>query len=731
MKFLKRATIYLATVSAIVGVGAYKLGDRFRVQKKEIVKSFEADHLVERLHLVGYRSLFVDLSLGKKILPSKKDARPILKKKISTEISSNLDWKNGVRLEKYITRKNPLDMIVTEERSKSSSDKSDLSVIKKEYEKFSPDVEEVILAKKQYSASERKIIQGRGSLEINNDELIELKRFEYSAKKNNFSALALLEKSHIEEELIALERRFNSREDSSVDEVIVAAAPKRNPAITDQVVYKPIKEDKVKLQDSGLSKAMDSDPDDGLITFDYSKPESQVTTQVSPLDDIPEFPVVVGQQKKAISREVAKAMSRAINQSPKLATTQKSVTPLTALEPEAYIRSENEGCDYSGVKGEAVVCLAALDIHLDSQKSEGENQVFNYSVSPAFDPYNKINDDSSGKVSIRHILSGDSGNFIGTMERSGRVPTHIDLELIEGSFDMAVPFISSEGLERLFEKNEINTGGGILLFDLEEDIDIVEIDQDYTIKLFFAETFKQVREEEDYRYVMFVGVEPGNVLSTFRTMKSKLIQKIVHVYDDEITFEFTSYIKSKNKIYRFLEENAFSKVGKPLGIEGEMIKNFNAKGVAKQISLDSYKIKLPHTFKGERNYFKMEHLSAPIFIGTQTENVLLPTESFISNALEAHELSDLEGSCLIQVNLSKRVLDYKLEGSTRNGVMAVRANFIDNDGQFNSEITTSAKKIFIQGDLQGQIFLNVKYEDETEDLLKSYCSDGTYLLEQL
>ena len=41
------------------------------------------------------------------------------------------------------------------------------------------------------------------------------------------------------------------------------------------------------------------------------------------------------------------------------------------------------------------------------------------------------------------------------------------------------------------------------------------------------------------------------------------------------------------------------------------------------------------------------------------------------------------------------------------------------------------KKIFILGEEQGIINAKIKYTDGSEDYLQSYCSNSTYLVEQL
>jgi hypothetical protein len=578
--------------------------------------------------------------------------------------------------------------------------------------------------------------------EINNDELVELKRIDFNPGLN-FSALALLEQSNLDGQLYALEKEEKIEKD--VRSVIALSKS------SEKAQAKPVYKDSVKNISSGIEKIKNNPEDqDELIVFDYSDDKSPVTIQKKkvtkePIIDIPPMPVALGAQSKTFSKDLEDAVKRAMSGSNKIAKATKPVTPAKIQNEimdslaQARGRSADE-CDYSGEAGESVICLSTVDVFLGSQKNSQNENVYNYSLTSAHDFRDILNDDSNGQITISRKLAGAEATFSGFLQKSDRIKTNIDLAMTNGIFDVSVPFIDRDSFDDFLRDNGLeNVGGGALLIDLDKEIDIIELGLNarnqnvFVDRFYFNEDFVKVNEEDDYRYVLYVGVEPGNIEIYYTTMKNKLLHKIVHVYEGEFTFEFSSFRKESVKQYKFKEENLYSGKGKVLEIDPASIKNFNADGVANQVSLDTYEIKTPSRLYGQRDYFVFSHLNAPIYVGTRKSKVLIPTEDFVYNVLKDHGLEDgdLEGTCIVQVNLAKRPIEARIEGSTSKGPMAINSQFLEHDGTRNSEVTPSTRKIFIQGDLQGVISLEVNYEDGSSDLMKTYCSDDTYLVEQL
>ena len=55
-----------------------------------------------------------------------------------------------------------------------------------------------------------------------------------------------------------------------------------------------------------------------------------------------------------------------------------------------------------------------------------------------------------------------------------------------------------------------------LLVDLGDEIDFVEIDKNYDGILYLNGDFKVTDYDDDYQFIMFVNIEPGNTLVRYR-----------------------------------------------------------------------------------------------------------------------------------------------------------------------------------------------------------------------
>jgi len=63
--------------------------------------------------------------------------------------------------------------------------------------------------------------------------------------------------------------------------------------------------------------------------------------------------------------------------------------------------------------------------------------------------------------------------------------------------------------------------------------------------------------------------------------------------------------------------------------------------------------------------------------------------------------------------------------------MFLEVSSMDRDGVFSSDNVELAEKIFLAGDQEGLISARLEYSDGSIEFLKTYCSEGTYLIEQL
>ncbi len=182
------------------------------------------------------------------------------------------------------------------------------------------------------------------------------------------------------------------------------------------------------------------------------------------------------------------------------------------------------------------------------------------------------------------------------------------------------------------------------------------------------------------------------------------------------------------------ENRLFSEKEKDLIIDEDKVTLFNTniKGKSTGALNNRYEFLDYLKFYGERDYFEFGHLNETIFVGKNrdAEVLELPNEEYISQIYKSLNLNDLDNQCLTQINLNKKIKNAQMELSSQNGPSPLNISYYDNDGTFNNDITDYTSKIYMMGDSQGAINLKLEYVDGTVDYLRTYCSIGSYVIEQ-
>jgi hypothetical protein len=141
---------------------------------------------------------------------------------------------------------------------------------------------------------------------------------------------------------------------------------------------------------------------------------------------------------------------------------------------------------------------------------------------------------------------------------------------------------------------------------------------------------------------------------------------------------------------------------------------------------------MPTQILGARKYFELNYQGNTVFVGTQKETKLeIPQTDFIAKVMEFNKISDLEQRCMVQVNLKKDISDIKSSGKNASGDMFVETTYLDGEGHLGSESAEMAEKIFLLGEQEGIMNLFINYTDGTSESLKTFCSNNTFLVEQL
>ena len=384
-----------------------------------------------------------------------------------------------------------------------------------------------------------------------------------------------------------------------------------------------------------------------------------------------------------------------------------------------------------------------LDSHLTSSKtvislieaglnSQNRDQITHYEFASSHNMNERISDDGTGFINLEINLGNKQSIYRGTILKRGMMRTTVNLVVEPGTMNMELPIFSQEEITYLLAEKKIEGVGGFLLIELDEQIDKVDIDAKYDGKIYLSENFKELEAASDAYYILYLGVNPGNTLLKVQTNNNLYAEKVIHILEDEVLIESPLILEPEKQSLIVMERNILSKETNDLEVFDTEISYFNRKIYASKEASNLYSMKLPALVVGMRKYFEFNHLGETIYLGTwDKEKVEIPSRAFIENVMTNVEIEDLKGRCLIQLNLQKELKEFNYSGDTIKGPMNIHHHYLDKDGTMSDEISELAEKIYLVGDMQGLVNIELKYMDNTAEYLQSFCSEETYLVEHL
>lgn len=372
-----------------------------------------------------------------------------------------------------------------------------------------------------------------------------------------------------------------------------------------------------------------------------------------------------------------------------------------------------------------------------SQAINGKNlgKISDFEIRFSDDIDDILRSDSDGQLKIESTLNSNYSIRRGTIFASGHYPMSIDFALEKGAMSSKINLIAEDSFNRLIEREGLTGVGAHVLVELDELTEDVEFDLEtrFEAKLFLDSAMRVVeRTESDYSYILFVGVEPGNKIISFKTYKNEITSKIIHVVRDEIYFDFNYYQQIGNDNFELFEEHLLSKDASLLSVDEDEVVNLSYDSRIIKKTVNELEIKKSLYPIGFRKYFELKHLKESVFVGRwNQEKVNVPSESYMRFALSNFPGYSLENSCMVQINLSKQAKNLVYNGTTHRGPMLVESRILDTDGVFYRDLSDQSKRIFLLGEEQGSISVKVEYVDNSVDYLQTFCSKSNYVVEQL
>lgn len=344
-----------------------------------------------------------------------------------------------------------------------------------------------------------------------------------------------------------------------------------------------------------------------------------------------------------------------------------------------------------------------------------------------------VQDFGTGRIKLSGDLHGQMNIRRGTVFSRGHYPTTLDLVLEDTHADIVIPLLSVEKIEEIGTEYNIPDVGAHMLVELDKETEDVDLglDHKYKAKFFLDKNFNVVdRANSDFYFVFFMGIEPGNTIVKFLDSKSQITSKIVHLSAQEVYYEPNFYADIETDMISMYEEGLMSDCLSILNVNPKEIESWSMVKDAKKESLNTINFENMRYPLGARKYLKLNHLNEPIFVGRWSqEEIAIPTEEYINQILSRFNVRG--GECVVQLNLADQPMDILYNGMSTRGGLNLSMLALDKDGRFYQEPSDQTKRAFIMGEEQGIINIQLIYPDNSKRYIQTYCSENTYLVEQL
>lgn len=381
---------------------------------------------------------------------------------------------------------------------------------------------------------------------------------------------------------------------------------------------------------------------------------------------------------------------------------------------------------------DAITVVAALSV------SNTLTKLRQFELRAQDDAAQTLQDRGAGVVEIKEIIAAENGSRSFVLLQRDHVPTHTDIPVVRGKVELEIPAFEKDFLSQ-YARAPKQLPLGYLLVELDDETESVNVDGLKSVQTFFTSDFK-VTKDSDYRYVLFAGVEAGNRLVTYLRGDGKKSQRIVHIHEEEVTFDPNLYGSRGDITLNLFEEDVLSRTKKELSISGEQVELTFGGGKAEKLSTNTYRLKTPPLLLGSRHYLTLTHQNEEIFLGVdKSGSAEIPSESLIREVIRKFNLEGHASACLIQVNLNGPVKKYEVLAESHAQAHVSYGLALDDDGQFYESLGESSRRLFIMSENQGgeetsanaKINIRLEYQDGSTRNFASFCSPNTYLVEQL
>lgn len=634
--------------------------------------------------------------------------------------------------------------VVSVRKPKSKKEKLDFIFIKKEVVKidskinknFTVKVKEINkkdISKTNYELSFKKINEQRYKVDrpLESVVFLEVDPFKYKSKN--------IAKTEIKEDRIstgksAIEKSPSvkkiKKQKTSTDEIVFYdySTPKVQKAIVNEVKQKEVvTAERIPEVKSLPVVALPSVTAQPVLKPETKKKKENVISSLAKLDNqamknleesIKKLEMV--EPKKSVVKVASANEQEKPSGAAKIDTTGSSFLPT----PETcdFIQSVESGYsfDYS-------ISLKSIGL------SNNFNKIHNFELRFLDDMDSIYRDYGEGKIRISGDVAGDFNIRRGTIYTKNHFPLSMDIVIEDAEANITIPAFTLEKMGEITGELGISDRGAHVLFELDQTTEDIEIgvDHKYKAKIYLDKNFQVVdRASSDFYFIAFLGLDPGNTIVNYKRSNSEVVTKIIHLAGDELYYDPNFYAEFNQDTFGLFEEGLLSDCPSRLDIRSSNIKPWAHSGVFKKASLNSFEAKNVAYPMGSRKYVQLDHLTEPIFVGRwNQESIVIPTDDYISQVLKQFDVRG--GECVVQLNVQRQLKDLKYSGFSASGGMNITSKVLDKDGKFYEAPSDQSKRVFFMGESQGVINIEINYLDGSKSYVQTFCSQNTYLIEQL
>ena len=374
------------------------------------------------------------------------------------------------------------------------------------------------------------------------------------------------------------------------------------------------------------------------------------------------------------------------------------------------------------------IALRAYSPRLDGQD-------ISFQFIPHYNRSEIFSSDQDGIVSIQ-TKKTRQGLLRGSIVAEGKMPTNIDIPLKKSGGNFEVPLMDITILNFFANSSsEDDENSGFLLVAIGDNVEDADLSCHYSSRIFLDQAFREVTKEQDYAYILFINTELGNETLFYRLQDGSVTRKIVHLSDEEIFYDFGHIASSRYEQIELYKRNLFSTKSAPLTLTRGEVAHFGEKLDISSKGLNRYEFKRPPFVEGDRNYIQISGLESDstLYVGYrgQEKKLEIPGRDFIEHILEGFDLIQLDNDCVIQLNFPVfptnaviRLNDAQMEAN-------MSVVYLNDDGTFSESPSVNTTKAFLWGEGMGIFSGKIEYSDDTTSFFNSFCSPGTYLVEEL